>query len=61
MAKYKEDSRDHVVSMRVSDEEKITLMKMAEHTQKSISLIMREAMNLCHPNRENGFNLGQEN
>ncbi len=33
MAKYKGNTKDNVVSMRISDEEKITLMKMAEHTQ----------------------------
>jgi predicted transcriptional regulator len=59
MGKYKENAKYNVISMRVSDDEKIALEQMAKYTQKSISLIMREAMNQYYPCHENGSNLGQ--
>jgi predicted transcriptional regulator len=49
MGKYKENPKYNVVSMRVSDEEKLALEEMTRHSSKSISRLMREAMQLYTP------------
>jgi len=42
----RENPRYNVISMRISDEEKDTLEQLMSSTHKSVSDIMREAMDL---------------
>ena len=42
---------DNVISLRISDEEKQTLEQLAKATSKSVSDIMREAMELWKSKR----------
>jgi predicted transcriptional regulator len=44
MGKYKENPKYNVLSIRVTNEEKAFLNEMIRDTQKSVSMIMREAM-----------------
>lgn len=44
MARMKENPRYNVISMRVSDKERIQLESLVRHTRKSVSELMREAM-----------------
>jgi predicted transcriptional regulator len=44
MGKYKENTRNNVLSIRVTDDEKAVLEEMAQHTRKSTSTLMREAI-----------------
>jgi len=44
MARMKENPRYNVISMRVSDEERIELESLVRYTRKSVSELMREAM-----------------
>lgn len=44
MAKYKKNPKYNVISMRISDEEKLLLDEMTRNSSKSISRLMREAM-----------------
>jgi arsenate reductase-like glutaredoxin family protein len=44
MGRMRENPRYNVISMRISDEEREHLENIMEKTQKSISDIMREAM-----------------
>jgi predicted transcriptional regulator len=44
MGKYKKHPKYNVVSMRISDEEKLALEEMTRNSSKSISRLMREAM-----------------
>jgi hypothetical protein len=46
MGRMREHPRYNVISMRISDEERETLQEIMMTTQKSISDIMREAMEL---------------
>ena len=46
MGRMRENPRYNVISMRISDEERDTLQMIMETTQKSVSDIMREAMDL---------------
>ena len=46
MGKTKETPRYNVISMRISDEEKETLMEIIHTTHKSVSDVMRDAMYL---------------
>lgn len=46
MGRMRENPRYNVVSMRISDEEKETLEQIMNVTHKSVSDIMREAMDL---------------
>lgn len=45
MGRMRENPRYNVISMRVSDEEREQLEYLVKRTQKSVSDIMREAMN----------------
>jgi len=45
MGRMRENPRYNVISMRVSDEEREQLESLVHRTQKSVSDIMREAMN----------------
>lgn len=49
MGSYKRKPKYNVVSMRVSDEEKQVLNELTRHSSKSISRLMREAMQLYFP------------
>jgi predicted transcriptional regulator len=42
----RENPRYNVVSMRISDDERKHLESLVQHTHKSVSDIMREAMNV---------------
>ena len=44
MGKYKESPKYNILSIRVTHEEKAFLDEMIRDTQKSVSIIMREAM-----------------
>jgi hypothetical protein len=44
MGKMRENPRYNVISMRISDEERIELESLMAMTDKSVSDIMREAM-----------------
>ena len=46
MGKMRENPRYNVVSMRISDDERIELENLMSVTDKSVSGIMREAMHL---------------
>ncbi len=46
MGRMRENPRYNVISMRISDEERETLQMIMESTHKSVSDIMREAMEL---------------
>ncbi|HTG82344.1 MAG TPA: ribbon-helix-helix protein, CopG family [Geobacteraceae bacterium] len=46
MGRTKETPRYNVISMRISDEEKETLLQIINATHKSVSDVMRDAMNL---------------
>jgi hypothetical protein len=46
MGRMRENPRYNVISMRISDEEKDTLELIMNSTHKSVSDIMREAMEL---------------
>jgi predicted DNA-binding protein len=49
MGKYKESPKYSVVSLRVSEEEKLALEEITKRSSKTISCLMREAMQLYHP------------
>jgi predicted DNA-binding protein len=49
MGGNKEKAKYHVVSMRVSDEEKLALEALMRRSSKSISGLMREAIQLYTP------------
>ncbi len=44
MGKMRENPRYNVISMRISDEERVELESLMSMTNKSVSDIMREAM-----------------
>ena len=46
MGRMRENPRYNVISMRISDEEKETLERIMCETHKSVSDIMREAMEI---------------
>jgi predicted DNA-binding protein len=46
MGRMRENPRYNVISMRISDEERDTLEEIMNTTHKSVSDIMREAMDL---------------
>ena len=49
MGKYKEHPKYTVVSLRVSEEEKRVLQEITRRSRKTISSLMREAMQLYYP------------
>jgi hypothetical protein len=49
MGKYKECPKYNVISMRISDEEKLALEEMTRLSSMSISTLMRKAMLLYSP------------
>lgn len=46
MGKHKEEARYNVISMRVSDDEKTRLKALTRQSSKSISRLMREAIEM---------------
>ena len=54
MGKMRENPRYNVISMRISDEERDTLEQLMNSTHKSISDIMRDAMELLKSQLTNG-------
>ncbi len=46
MGRMRENPRYNVISMRISDEERDRLLQIMEATHKSVSDIMREAMEI---------------
>ena len=46
MGKMRENPRYNVISMRISDEERAVLDELMSATNKSVSQLMREAMDL---------------
>ena len=54
MGKMRENPRYNVISMRISDEERDTLEQLMNTTHKSISDIMRDAMELLKSQLTNG-------
>lgn len=46
MGRMRENPRYNVISMRISDEERDRLQQIMDATQKSVSDIMREAMEI---------------
>ena len=53
MGRYKENPKYNVISLRISDEEKRALEKMTRHSHKSISRLLREALQLYTPQLKN--------
>ncbi|NVN93342.1 MAG: ribbon-helix-helix protein, CopG family [Desulfuromonadales bacterium] len=51
--KNKKDHLQNIISLRISDQQKITLEKLSKATSKSVSDIMREAVNLWSAKRRN--------
>ena len=49
MGKYKECPKYNVISMRISDEERTALNEMMQNTHKSITILLREAIQLYSP------------
>ncbi|NVN92145.1 MAG: ribbon-helix-helix protein, CopG family [Desulfuromonadales bacterium] len=49
--KSKKDHLQNIISLRINDKQKITLEKLSKATSKSISDIMREAVNLWSAKR----------
>lgn len=52
MGRMSENPRYNVISMRISDEERESLQHIMSTTRKSVSEIMREAMELFRENME---------
>jgi len=49
MRKHKEHPRYHIVSIRISDEEKIALEEIMRRSSRSISSLLREAFHAYLP------------
>jgi predicted transcriptional regulator len=49
MGKYKENARYNVLSIRVTDEEKAYMDEISRYTRKTVSMLMREAIQLYTP------------
>ena len=49
MKQYKRNPRYHIVSVRVSDEERETLEKLSRECNKNVSDLMREALQVMVP------------
>lgn len=57
MGAMKENPRYNVVSIRVSDEELEALQEFCKESNKSVSIIMREAMSLIRTDAQKAGNL----
>lgn len=49
MGKYKQNPKYNVLSIRVTDEEKALMDEMKRSTRKSISMLLREALQNYRP------------
>jgi predicted transcriptional regulator len=58
MGKYKENTRYNVLSLRVTDEEKSAMDEISRSTSKSISVLVREAIQHYGPFREIAAKIG---
>ncbi len=52
MGRMRENPRYNVISMRISDEERVQIENLMKVTRKSVSDIMREAMELFSAQNE---------
>jgi len=59
MGKYKKTPRYNVLSIRVSDDEKAAMDEISRFTQKSISMLMREALHKYTPGMGLTFSDGE--
>ena len=58
MGKYKKDPKYNVLSIRITDEEKAFMDAMKRSTRKSISMLLREAMDQYTPQLKGAFKQG---
>ena len=58
MGKFKENPKYNVLSIRVTDEEKAFMEEMKQSTRKSISMLLREAMQLYSPHLKINYSRG---
>ena len=58
MGKYKEKPRYSVLSLRVTDEEKATMDEISRSTSKSLSRLVREAIQHYGPFRKVAAKIG---
>lgn len=63
MGKYKENTKNNIISIRITDEELKTLEHESHITNRNISELMREALHaiatsatVCHTNYDMGGN-----
>ena len=49
MAKHKEKPRYHIVSVRVSEEEREIIERISRESNKNVSDLMREALQIMSP------------
>jgi len=54
MKKYKENPRYHVLSVRVSEEERQTIERISKEANIKVSDLMREALQIMVPWQEAG-------
>lgn len=58
MGKKKKSPKYNVLSIRVTDEEKALMDEMKQSTRKSISMLLREAMQNYRPNLKINYSQG---
>ena len=58
MPKFKEHPKYNVLSIRVTDEEKALIEELKQNTHKSVSMLLREAMQMYRPNLKINYNQG---
>jgi len=58
MGKFKKDPKYNVLSIRITDEEKAFMDAMKRSTRKSISMLLREAMDQYTPQLKGAFKQG---
>jgi len=58
MGKSKENPKYNVLSIRVTDEEKAIMDDLKQSTRKSISTLLREAIQLYSPQLKINYNRG---
>jgi len=58
MGKSKKNPKYNVLSIRVTDEEKALMDEMKQSTRKSISMLLREALQMYRPNLKINYNQG---
>jgi len=58
MGKSKKNPKYNVLSIRVTDEEKALMDEMKQSTRKSISMLLREALQVYRPNLKINYSQG---